>query len=127
MIKDITGQTFGFLTVIKLEKGGNTSHWLCRCVCGTEKVVTRERLVGGRTKSCGCKTSELRRQALKKTRMKTGYDPRQNLSSFWDRYEAFRKALEYISYYDLESKDPAAKRMREVARNALEKYRYESD
>jgi len=127
MIKDVTGQTFGFLTVIKLEKGGKTSHWLCRCVCGSEKVVPRERLIGGKTKSCGCKASELRGEALKKTMKKTGYNPSHNLRSYKDRYEAFRKALEYIAYYGYESNDPAAKKMREVARNAIEKYRYELD
>jgi len=30
------------------------ARWLCRCDCGTEKVVTGKDLVSGNTKSCGC-------------------------------------------------------------------------
>ena len=53
---DLTGQTFGFLTV--LERGENNAHgqarWRCRCVCGRETLVVAAKLRNGRTISCGC-------------------------------------------------------------------------
>lgn len=49
------GTTFGRLTTIsyagKLRK---RSAWLCRCTCGTEKVIQQSNLITGGTKSCGC-------------------------------------------------------------------------
>lgn len=41
MIKDITGQKFGRLTVVKfhgVDKGGN-ALWVCVCECGNQSVV----------------------------------------------------------------------------------------
>jgi len=58
MFKDLTGKTFGRLTV--LSKGPQDKYkrysWLCRCVCGKEKCVASRHLVSGRTQTCGCKT-----------------------------------------------------------------------
>ena len=48
---DLTGQKFSRWTVLKYE--GNC-NWLCRCDCGTEKVVQSGHLRSGRSKSCGC-------------------------------------------------------------------------
>lgn len=56
---------FGRLTVIqKLESrrtsGGNIIvRWLCRCVCGSEKIVSTNSLRQGKVKSCGCLNREL--------------------------------------------------------------------
>lgn len=51
------GQTFGMLTVVgqapSTPKG--QSRWICRCECGTEKVVMGSNLRRGTTVSCGCK------------------------------------------------------------------------
>lgn len=49
------GQTFGRLTVLK-EVQPRKSHrrWLCRCTCGTEKIIEESHLKSGHTKSCGC-------------------------------------------------------------------------
>lgn len=53
---DLTGQTFGYLTV--LERAENNAHgqtrWRCRCVCGRETLVVAAKLRNGRTISCGC-------------------------------------------------------------------------
>lgn len=52
---DLIGLRFGGLTVIERrgsDKKGQ-SLWLCRCDCGTEKIVRGHDLKGG-TKSCGC-------------------------------------------------------------------------
>ena len=53
---DLTGQVFGFLTVIKpAENIKGQTAWLCRCACGNEITVKSKYLKEGRRKSCGCK------------------------------------------------------------------------
>lgn len=60
-IIDLTGKTFGELTVIKRHgthirpSGKKVVTWLCKCSCGKEKVVVGYALKNGSTKSCGCK------------------------------------------------------------------------
>lgn len=53
---DITGQTFGKLTVIECagKLDGRRYFWKCQCECGN--IVTKEgsSLRSGNTKSCGC-------------------------------------------------------------------------
>ena len=53
--KDLTGQRFGRLIVIR-EAGRKCGYvaWLCRCDCGGEVVVTSSHLRSGNTQSCGC-------------------------------------------------------------------------
>jgi hypothetical protein len=51
---DMQGQVCGYLTVLALANSGNRVSWLCRCICGTETVVTGTKLRSGHTKSCGC-------------------------------------------------------------------------
>jgi len=58
-VKDITGQKFNYLTVIKqvpkpTNLKCNHTFWLCRCDCGNKKVVDQRALKSGNTKSCGC-------------------------------------------------------------------------
>lgn len=58
---DLTGKTFNFLTVIQEAAKSNSGkrRWLCRCVCGTEKIVHGYAITSEETKSCGCKRNEL--------------------------------------------------------------------
>ena len=63
--KDLTGLSFGRLTVISRVDDYVTpstkrrrAQWLCRCECGTEKVVLGEALTRGLTLSCGCLQKE---------------------------------------------------------------------
>ena len=54
--RDIGGQRFGRLTVIgfsHMDKHGGAC-WLCRCDCGTEKVIRGNGLVSGKVISCKC-------------------------------------------------------------------------
>jgi hypothetical protein len=58
---DLTGQTFGRLTIIKrVEKPDNRKgrdiYWLCGCNCGSGKkiTVTTSAIKSGNTLSCGC-------------------------------------------------------------------------
>jgi hypothetical protein len=60
-IKDITGKTFGKMTVVAfayvLPKLG--AYWLCRCECGNEKVARGPALRKGSIVSCGCHKARL--------------------------------------------------------------------
>ena len=56
--KDLSGQEFGWLTVISLYDAGESKHgklWLCRCRCGKEVIVASRDLCRGHKQSCGCK------------------------------------------------------------------------
>jgi hypothetical protein len=53
---DLTGNTYGYLTVI--EEVGRGKHretlWRCQCHCGNPKVTSGASLKGGWAISCGC-------------------------------------------------------------------------
>lgn len=52
---DLTGKTFGRLTVVKYSRSRGYSHyWLCHCSCGIDKIVSTGKLTTGNTQSCGC-------------------------------------------------------------------------
>lgn len=52
--KDVTGQRFGKLVVLELDRvEGKISYWRCRCDCGGFKVCRRANL-GRSCNSCGC-------------------------------------------------------------------------
>ena len=54
-IKDLTGQRFERLIVIKFHKTyKNKAYWLCKCDCGTEKIIQGVVLTQKNTFSCGC-------------------------------------------------------------------------
>ena len=61
---DLTGKTFGRLTVLRRGDGRNTSGgnykatWICKCECGKETEVDGEKLRKGHTTSCGCLKTE---------------------------------------------------------------------
>jgi hypothetical protein len=71
--KDFAGKRFGYWTVLavhpKRYRRGRTvfRRWLCRCKCGTERVVLGVDLRQGKSTNCGC----VRREKLKK-RVKHG-------------------------------------------------------
>lgn len=59
--EDLTGQTFGNLTIIGLssaKKDYACSVWKCRCKCGSITHVDTNSLTSGNTKSCGCLRSK---------------------------------------------------------------------
>lgn len=60
---DLTGQRFGRLTVLKRAGSKNRqSAWLCKCDCGTEKVITSSNLKTN-TISCGCYQKEVAKES----------------------------------------------------------------
>ena len=71
--EDLIGKVFGRLTVLSFygyktckssdRKGlKGLSQYVCLCSCGNKKIVTRNCLITGKTKSCGC----LRRETTSK-------------------------------------------------------------
>lgn len=58
---DLTGRRYGRLTVIKRadDKKYKCPHWICKCDCGNEKIVSGSNLKTGQTRSCGCLRKEL--------------------------------------------------------------------
>lgn len=61
--KDLTGQTFGKLTVISIDhfqkhERGTKVYWLCKCSCGKYKIARSDCLKDGGVKSCGCAYSD---------------------------------------------------------------------
>lgn len=64
-VKDLTGQRFGKLTVIKQDgftqknkHGSRYAMWLCRCDCGNEVVRPTDNLKRKTNHSCGCANYE---------------------------------------------------------------------
>lgn len=58
-INDLTGKTFGYLTVLNSTRINNRFGWHCQCICGKTKDVITSNLTSGKVTSCGCKTKEL--------------------------------------------------------------------
>lgn len=53
--QDLTGQTFGYWTVIdRAENQNGHVAWNCICKCGTKRAVLRQSLTSGASQSCGC-------------------------------------------------------------------------
>lgn len=60
---DMTGRVCGQLTVLR---ESHNAYWVCRCACGTEKVVWGTHLRNGNVKSCGCLRVEMGRERAKR-------------------------------------------------------------
>lgn len=57
--KDLTGERFGRLVVIKrLENKNKRTYWLCQCDCGNTTTKCAGDLKSGRSRSCGCIRAE---------------------------------------------------------------------
>lgn len=58
--QDLSGNHYGYWTVLqhlpntRSLNGEIVQNWLCKCVCGTVKSVSRTNLLSGRSISCGC-------------------------------------------------------------------------
>lgn len=70
--KCLIGKKFGLLTPRKeVERNDHgNARYLCDCDCGKKKEVWYQHLTTGRTKSCGCATVKLFKQALARKRRK---------------------------------------------------------
>jgi hypothetical protein len=105
---DLTGQSFGRLTVLEragISKGGR-SQWLCVCQCDRESIVEGSNLRSGHTKSCGCwQTEVVRATGLKNSdRLKHGHCAHHRPSSTYNSWLAmlqrcnWPKAMSYPRY-----------------------------
>ena len=64
---ELFGKTFGKLTILPLRGEGNNKYkYYCKCECGNEKWIRRERLLSNSTKSCGCYLKEVARELQSK-------------------------------------------------------------
>ena len=77
--KDITGEKFGRLTVLKRVENNKQriAQWLCQCDCLGEnslKVFRGNDLRNGHTKSCGCLQKEIVKEISQKSKNHNTYD-----------------------------------------------------
>lgn len=63
-MSELVGTSFNRLTILAVAESGRrgASRWLCRCVCGVEKIVLASNVKRGLTKSCGCLSLEITRE-----------------------------------------------------------------
>jgi hypothetical protein len=66
---DHSGEVYGRLTIIGYShhggKGRKRAHYLCKCKCGSEKIILYQSLRAGLTVSCGCYSSEISRRNIR--------------------------------------------------------------
>jgi hypothetical protein len=95
---DLTNKKFGRLLAIKIDhKTKKRIMWLCRCDCGTEKIVSGEKLRSGNTKSCNCLRNTLLANEI---RLGNGYA---NLKELYRSYKKSAKKRNYIFDLNLET------------------------
>jgi len=64
-IKELTGKRFGKLIVLSFYKRiKNQTMWICKCDCGTIKIINGSNLTRNITSSCGCYGKEQRIKSL---------------------------------------------------------------
>lgn len=53
-VRDLTGERFGNLTVVRMSKRrlSNNVQWICQCICGRFVIVRGDNLTSGRTGFC---------------------------------------------------------------------------
>ena len=66
--KDLSGCSVGHWEVLYVSSPGTKSRpmtYMCRCCCGVEKQVSASSLLAEESKSCGCKTVEMIKEATR--------------------------------------------------------------
>lgn len=64
--EDFTGRVFDQWLAFKKVKYRNRTTYLCKCLCGVERLVDAYSLSSGESRSCGCKAPQLWSEAGKK-------------------------------------------------------------
>jgi hypothetical protein len=67
---NLVGRRFTRLVVIERAPNGllqGQTMWLCKCDCGTEKVIAGPNLNSGKVRSCGCLAAETKVRKPRKT------------------------------------------------------------
>lgn len=108
---DITGQKFGRWTALYLvdtPEGATGRHWMCRCDCGTIKVIRQDHLSNGTSKSCGCLSREINSKITKNEIIQIGNKiivlMSNNYSFIVDEETYNTKIHKYHWYYDVSNK-----------------------
>lgn len=88
-LKDLTGETFGSLSVVSRATNTNCgqARWLCSCTCGDTRVVRGNELRTGKVTDCG----HVGRAKLMERNYKHGHAPR---GKFSPTYETWRGMIE---------------------------------
>ena len=100
-LKDLAGQKFGRLTVVRrgtthvLPSGQRQTMWDCLCDCGNTTTVNTGNLKSGRVVSCGCYNREVQKRRCRGTH---GYS-RTRLYDIWHKMRQ-RCSWERAEYYD---------------------------
>jgi len=103
-VNDIIGLRFGRLIVesfshkVKKKTVGNFHYYNCICDCGNYKIVERDSLKFGKTKSCGCIHSE-----LTSTRNKESAKYKGESSSIHARLLRIYRQMKHRCYNELDS------------------------
>lgn len=69
------GEKYGRWTVLERTHKGKRVAWICRCDCGTIKVVLDQFLKTGESKSCGCYNREAASKRMFRQNYKHGKEP----------------------------------------------------
>ena len=104
-VKNLTGQVFGRLTVLRVAGQTSRGVWKWRCICScsekNQKDIAAGNLRSGSTKSCGCLAKENARQQWPKGvlhRIKPGSLLRQLMGHY--KQGAERRGLEFSLTFD---------------------------
>lgn len=85
---DMTGKKFNSLTILGRGSGpGHHAHWECLCDCGSLTVADGEQIRSGKTKSCGCRVSEM----ATKTKTKHGHANRGGVTGEYNSWSAMKQ------------------------------------
>lgn len=92
--KDLVGQRFGRLVVIKRlpsVRTGNSvrSNWFCQCDCGNTHKVTTKELTSGHVCSCGCYHKEVSSKVA--TRTNTTHNLTKEEYNLYSRWKAIKQ------------------------------------
>ncbi|MCW6660000.1 AP2 domain-containing protein [Aerococcaceae bacterium NML191292] len=68
--RQLLGNTFGRLTVIKRVNNVGRAEYLCKCSCGNETITKASYILSGRRKSCGCLKKENARKLMQNIQQK---------------------------------------------------------
>lgn len=91
---DLTGKKFDRLTVISFShRKRYQAHWVCLCLCGTQKTIRGHHLSSGKTKSCGC----IRKEVVSSRRFKHGMS-RTNIYHKWNEMKRRCEDPDHMAY-----------------------------
>ena len=91
--KDLTGQIFGRLTVLRRVENIITKHkrsriaYECQCTCGEHKIIQADNLLNNSTKSCGC----LQKELIKNLNYKYGFSVKQQFQPLYHIWKAMKQ------------------------------------